>query len=351
MAFLEKNRNRAGNYAMQPTGYRAFIPKLLPPEPPIVFDEELISLLSKADRAIGRLDGAAELLPDPDLFVAMYVEKEAVLSSQIEGTQVSLIDILEYKAKDATGRPQGDIKEVVNYVAAMDYGLERIKSLPLSLRLIREIHAVLLKGVRGGEREPGEFRRSQNWIGFAGGTLENATFVPPSPADMLDALADLEKFLYDEDINLPALVKCGLIHAQFETIHLFLDGNGRIGRLLIAFLLCQQEILKNPLLYLSYYLKRHRAEYYDRLMAIRDSGDWEGWLKFFLKGIWEVSRHATDTARGIIALQNEHRELIITHLNASASALNLLDKLYANPVVTSRDIAEMLNVSIPTAIA
>lgn len=343
-------RNRAGTYVSQPTGYKAFIPKSLPPEPPINMDAVLISILSKADRAIGRLDGAAELLPNPDLFVAMYVKKEAVLSSQIEGTQASLIDVLEYEAEDyKTGGSRDDVGEIVNYIAAMNYGLDRLEDLPLSLRLIREIHELLLMGTRGSEWEPGEFRRSQNWIGPRGCTLATAKFVPPPPHEMQIALGELENYFYEEDGNLPVLIKCGLIHAQFETIHPFVDGNGRIGRLLITFLLCQQEILKRPLLYLSFYLKRNRTEYYDRLQDIRDKGDWEGWLKFFLEGVWEVSRQATETARRITALQNEHRELIIRTGSSVDNSLKLLDKLYRNPVITSADVVKTLGVSMPTA--
>lgn len=342
--------NRAGTYVMQPTAYRAFIPNFIPPDPPVVFDEELLSILSKADRAIGRLDGAAELLPNPDLFVAMYVKKEAALSAQIEGTQASLVDVLEYEAgNNVVGSFKDDVGEIVNYVAAMNYGLKRLKSLPLSLRLLREIHVELLRGVRGGERESGEFRKSQNWIGPPGCTLKDATFVPPPPDVMLDALANLEKFLHDERVDLPVLVKCGIVHAQFETIHPFIDGNGRVGRLLITFLLCEQEILCRPLLYLSYYLKRNRTEYYDRLQNIRDKGDWEGWLKFFLRGVWEVSRQATETARAITTLQTEHSNLIRGLGGNLDNSFRLLDKLYINPVITAPGTAEFLDVSEPTA--
>src|SRR5208283_1175431 len=279
----------------------AFIPAPLPPDPPINIDSELSRLTSEADRALGRLDGVATVLPNPDLFVSMYVRQEAVLSSQIEGTQSTLEDVLQFEV-DSKGREfPKDIREVVNYVGAMNYGLERLETLPLSLRLIREIHGKLLEGVRGSHRTPGEFRTSQNWIGPAGCILNEATFVPPPVPEMRDTLGSLEGFLHDT--SFPLLIQCGLVHAQFETIHPFLDGNGRVGRLLVTFLLCQKQALGRPLLYLSHYLKRHRAEYYDRLMAIRNLGDWEGWLKFFVRGIQEVTQEAAEKARRILGLR------------------------------------------------
>lgn len=340
-----ENSTRSGYFVNQLAGdlrYKAFIPKPLPPEPPVnMGDMSLWQMLSDADRSLGRLDGVAEILPNPDLFVAMYVRKEAVLSSQIEGTQASLVDLLEYEVeRTSTGLPN-DVGEVVNYVSAMNYGLERLREWPISLRLIREIHAELLRGVRGSERSPGDFRTSQNWIGPEGGTLSQATFVPPPPEDMKQCLGDLEKFLYD-DSPMPVLLKLGLIHAQFETIHPFLDGNGRVGRLLITYLLCQKGILKRPLLYLSYYFKRNRIEYYDRLMMTRTAGDWEGWLKFFLKGVHEVARQATDTASKIIALRENHR---LIRFPSALSALNLLDRLYDAPIVTVKTVGEMLGIS------
>lgn len=332
---MSKQRQRTGQYVLQPGGYRAFVPKGLPPSPPIQFDPEMMALLSKADRALGRLDGATELLPNPELFVYMYVRKEAVLSSQIEGTQASLMDVLEFEAQALKpGRPQ-DVPEVVNYVAAMNYGLERLQELPLSLRLLREIHAKLLEGVRGGERNPGEFRRTQNWIGAPGaGGLAAASFVPPPPHEMLAALSNLEKFFYDTS-PLPMLIKVGLIHSQFETIHPFLDGNGRMGRLLITFLLCKEGILQRPLLYLSHYFKEHRTEYYERLQATREQGDLEGWLKFFLGGVYEVAQEATSTARKIVQMREEHRHLIAASLGRSAGkGLTLLEALYFRPIIS-----------------
>jgi Fic family protein len=243
-------------------------------------DGELTKLLSDADRALGRLDGVTSILPNPDLFVAMYVKQEAVFSSQIEGTQSTLEDVLEYEAGPSGENRPKDVEEVVNYVGAMNHGLKELKTMPLSLRLIRGIHAELLKGVRGGHRTPEEFRTTQNWIGQGNCTLDDADFVPPHPHAMCESLDNFEKFLHDRT-SLPVLIHCGMAHAQFETIHPFLDGNGRIGRLLITFLLCERNILNKPLLYLSYYFKVHRAEYYDRLMAIRNSREWEAWLKFF----------------------------------------------------------------------
>jgi Fic family protein len=332
---------RAGRYITQPTGYKAFIPAPLPPDPPIVWDEELQNLLSKADMALGRLDGIATLLPNPDLFVAMYVRKEAVLSSQIEGTRATLIDILDY---ETTGEKVKDVDEVVNYVRAMNKGLERLASLPLSLRLIREIHEELLKGVRGEHRTPGEFRTSQNWIGPPGSTINNAVFVPPPPREMHTALSDLEKFIYKKG-NLPALVKNALIHGQFETIHPFLDGNGRVGRLLITFNLVHGGILKRPLLYLSYYFKRNQQDYYERLNKVRNKGDWEGWLRFFFKGVYETSEQATETAQEIIALQERDRVRFVD----SPNGLKLMDHLFMNPLVTVNEIRRLTGISNATA--
>ncbi len=342
-----KSQNRSGRFIRQISNYAAFIPNPLPPDPPIHIDSEMINLLSAADRKLGRLDGITQTLPNPDLFVAMYVKKEAVLSSQIEGTQASLIDILENDEENQEYKEKS-VEEVVNYVNAMNYGIERLKDLPLCLRLIREIHGVLLKNARGGERNPGEFRKSQNWIGPAGSTLLDAAFVPPPVPEMLDAMNDLEMFINDDD-DIPPLIKIGLIHAQFETIHLFLDGNGRMGRLLITFWLYQQKILSKPLLYLSFYFKKNRVEYYDRLMDIRLKGDWEGWLKFFLKGIAEVSDEAIDTAKRILEMKDHHALKINQQLRNPSNGLKLLERLFENPIVTVNKVSQMLEVSYPTA--
>ena len=338
---------RAGHYVKQAAGYRTFVPAPLPPAPPVQFDADMVALLSRADQALGRLDGLAQTLPNPDLFVAMYVRREAVLSSQIEGTQSTLEDVLTFEL-DVKGREfPKDVKEVVNYVRAMNYGLDRLRALPLSLRLIREIHAELLRGVRGGHRQPGEFRTSQNWIGPANVPLREATFVPPPVHEMHQALDDFERFLHQET-DLPVLIPCGLAHAQFETIHPFLDGNGRVGRLLITFLLVHRGVLHRPLLYLSHYLKRHRSEYYDRLMAIRDDGDWEGWLKFFLRGIAETAEEASTTARNIVNLRERHSALLQergVHMNG----LRLLDLLFERPLVNVNLVKEQVKVAFVTA--
>ena len=321
--------SKSGRYVKQPSGYSAFIPNPLPPDVSIRMDSEIGRLSSLADRALARLDGVTSTLPNPDLFVAMYVRQEAVLSSQIEGTQSTLEDVLRFEVdENGTEHPQ-DVKEVVNYISAMNYGLERLKDLPLSLRLIREIHEKLLAGTRGKEKRPGAFRTTQNWIGTPGSGISNAEFVPPPPHEMQQALDNLEKFLHRED-SFPLLIKCGLAHAQFETIHPFSDGNGRVGRLLITFLLCEKGVLAKPLLYLSHYLKAHRAQYYDRLTAIRNDGDWHGWLKFFLVGVKEVSLEATETARAILKM----REAFRAELSQNAYALRLPGALFKQPIVS-----------------
>lgn len=331
---------RAGRFIQQPMGYRAFIPAPLPPDPPIAYSPALVGLLSRADQLLGRLDGGARRVPDPDLFVALYVRREAVLSSQIEGTQSTLEDVLAYELDGDSVRLPSDIVEVVNYVRAMNYGLARLATLPLSLRLIREIHAELLDGVRGADKQPGEFRSNQNWIGAGGAPLMRATFVPPPPAEMLQALSDLEVFLHEGE--LPTLLLCGLAHAQFETIHPFLDGNGRVGRLLITFLLCQKDVLRLPLLYLSLYFKQNRSEYYDRLMAVRERGDWEGWLTFFLNGVVETATEAVETAFAIDDLRERSRKLI-NERGGSRYGQRLLDLLLRRPMVNAKLVGEELS--------
>jgi len=334
---MEQTIPRSGRYIRQSSGYRAFIPAPLPPEPPVAM-AGLQNLLSRADRALGRLDGSVLTLPNPDLFVFMYVRKEAVLSSQIEGTQSSLQDVLAAEARLFDRERPSDVREVLNYIDAMRYGLERLRELPVSVRLIREIHEHLLCGVRGGRLAPGELRTSQNWIGPAGCTLNDASFVPPPPEMAPELLSDLERFLHQQD-DLPALIKIGLIHAQFETIHPFLDGNGRVGRLLITFLLCSQDILHKPVLYLSYYFKRHRQTYYDHLQAVRDSGDWEGWLTFFLRGVTEVSEQATETARRILQMREEHRSAIAENMGyAAGNGHRVLETLFERPIVSVKDV-------------
>lgn len=338
---------RAGGNIQQATGYKAFIPAPLPPEPDIEFDGELRTLLSQADRDIARLDAIAALLPNPDLFVAMYVRHEAVLSSQIEGTQSTLEDVLAFEAHAAgTHDSPKDVEEVVNYVRAMNHGLARLAELPLSLRLLREIHGELMRNVRGGEKSPGDFRTSQNWIGASGSTLATASFVPPPPHDLMNALGALEKFLHDGKTTVPLLIRCGLAHAQFETIHPFLDGNGRVGRLLITLMLCEEQALSRPLLYLSVFLKAHRAEYYDRLTAIRQHGHWEPWLKFFLRGVSQTARAATRTAHDIVAMREAHRTVLLKN----PKALKLLDSLFQQPMVSPNRIAAIVGCTHPTAV-
>jgi Fic family protein len=346
---LDLARTRAGRYVQQVQGYRAFMPAPLPPNPQVRIAGELQAVLSEADRALGRLDGSIQTLPNPDLFVYMYVRKEAVLSSQIEGTQSSLQDLIDAEAQVMSpGQPQ-DVAEVVNYVSAMNHGLSRLSALPVSVRLIREIHAKLLEGVRGSHLTPGEFRTSQNWIGPGGCTLNEATFVPPPPGEVPAALNQLEFFIHAAD-DLPSLVKIGLAHAQFETIHPFLDGNGRVGRLLITFLLCEKDILVKPVLYLSHYFKRLRTSYYERLQAVRDQGAWEEWLVFFLRGVAEVSREATTTARRILALREEHRAAITDRFGrAAANGHRVLERLYERPVATVKQIQGLTGTTYPAA--
>ena len=339
---------RAGKYTHQASGYSAFYPAPYPPDD-LQIDARLVRVLSRANLEIGKLEGAASILPNPDLFVFMYVRREAVLSSQIEGTQASLMDILEYEASMRETRRRIDVAEVSNYIAALRYGLERVKSLPPSLRLIREIHGYLMQEVRGGEpaKTPGEFRRSQNWVG--GPSPDSALYVPPPVPIMTEALNRFEQALHEPNPH-PLLLNIGLAHAQFETIHPFLDGNGRIGRLLITFLLCHHGVLSEPLLYLSVFFKQHRQEYYDRLQAIRDQGDWEGWLVFFLDGVATVALEATRTAKAIVDLREEARNYIAKELGRRAAGPHqVLDALFSTPVVNVRDVMKISGLSQPSA--
>jgi Fic family protein len=340
---------RAGRYIRQPTGYRAFMPAPLPPKPPLNLGGDIAALLSAADRALGRLDGSVLTLPNPDLFVFMYVRKEAVLSSQIEGTQSSLQDLLAAEAElFDLGLPR-DVEEVLNYVRAMNHGLSRLAELPVSVRLIREIHSQLLKNVRGGRLQPGELRTSQNWIGPAGCTLATATFVPPPHHEVPQALSDLERYLHENDSQ-PPLIKIALAHVQFETIHPFLDGNGRVGRLLITFLLTERGVLHKPVLYLSHYFKQHRQAYYEHLQGVRDRGDWEGWLIFFLRGVIAVAGEAASTARNILQLREQHRATITEHLGRSAgNGHRVLESLFDRPIVSVADVQRQTNTSFAAA--
>ncbi|MCD6238376.1 MAG: Fic family protein [Thermotogae bacterium] len=336
------NMKRAGEYIRQPTGYRAFIPGSLPPEPPLKYDESR-NLLSEADRALARLDGITTVLPNPELFVGMYVKKEALLSSQIEGTQASLEGVLKFEADLTPSEDINEIKEVINYIKALDYGIKRLKNLPLSNRLIKEIHKILISGTRGSHKTPGEFRKTQNWIGPAGANLDEATFVPPPPDRVSELMSELEKFIHRKD-DIPPLIKIALIHSQFETIHPFLDGNGRIGRLLITFYLYWRGILSHPLLYLSFYLKRHREKYYNWLMKVRLNGDWEGWINFFLKGVTEVSDEASLSAREIIKLKEYLIRTLIKRKIGSGYAVGLIELIFSTPIVTSTEIQSKLGI-------
>jgi len=344
------SKDRAGKFITQLGGYKAFIPNVLPPDPPIKYDDRLQFLLSEADRALARLDGVSSVLPNPDLFIAMYTKKEALLSSQIEGTQASLEGILAFEADLRPKEDINEIKEVVNYVKALNYGIDRLRKndFPMSLRLVKEIHNILLKGVRGASRKPGEFRRSQNWIGPPGGTISDAIFIPPPHYQVDELMSGLEKFIHEKD-NIPPLVKIGLIHAQFETIHPFLDGNGRIGRLLITFYLYWSGILTRPLLYLSYYLKKYRDKYYDYLMKIRLEGDWEEWLKFFLQGVVEISLEAASSAKEIIGLKDKLTNELLKNKIGGAQAVKLLDMLFERPLISVSDIVMQLKISRQTA--
>lgn len=319
------------------------MPKPLPPDPPLRWDTGLLKLLSDATAAIGRLDGAAGSLPNPDLFVASYVRREAVLSSQIEGTQSSLDDVLAHEVEARVTGVHADIAETINHVRAMHLGLNLLNELPLSGRLIRRVHEELMRSVRGQERNPGEFRKTQNWIGPEGCTLETATFVPPSPGDLSDAVRDIEVFLNGSDD--PPLVLAGLAHAQFETIHPFHDGNGRIGRLLITLLLVERRVLARPLLYLSLFLKQNRLEYYDRLNAIRIQGDWEGWLKFFLTGVAVTAHDALRVVAELTELTDLHRQV---SRNLGRYAWPLLDLMAEYPIITIKHASARLGATPST---
>lgn len=313
--------------------FGAFVAKPLPPKPPISLDGQLQDLLEKANRALGRLDGIALLIPDIWLFLYFYIRKEAVLSSQIEGTQSTLSDFLLFESKELPGLPVDDVREVSNYVAAMGHGLDRIKEgFPVSLRLIKEIHGVLLAKGRGSDKSPGEFRRSQNWVG--GTRPGNAEFVPAPPAEIVALMGDLELFLHDKPVRTPVLLKAAIAHVQFETIHPFQDGNGRMGRLLVSLLLCNEGALGQPLLYLSLYLKRRRTTYFDLLQEVRLEGDWERWLRFFLEGVIETADQSVDTAKKILILFDEDRKKI-ERLGGSAGSALRVHHLLQKKVFTS----------------
>ena len=326
-----------------PEGYAAFVPAPLPPE--LNFDAELTLALSRADAALSELSGIGRHLPNPHLLIAPYVRREAVLSSRIEGTRASLSDVLLDELQDDTPhKEEADVREVRNYVAALQYGLERLQSLPLSLRLVKELHAKLMQGVRGERATPGEFRRSQNWIGPAGSTPTNASYVPPPLAEMNAALDAWEKFIHQRE-QLPDLIQCALIHEQFEAIHPFLDGNGRVGRLLVTLFLSERKRLSQPLLYLSSYIEAHRRDYYDLLQRVQTRGEWKAWLMYFLAGVQATARDAVLRTSQLMDLRETHRQ----RLRDKAKALILLDELFENPFITVAKAAALLNVSNPTA--
>ncbi len=343
------NTARQGRYVakqLQGETVRAFVPPPLPPHPPIDL-ARLQILLEQANQAIGRLDGLASLLPDLSLLLYTYVSKEAVLSSQIEGTQSSLSDLLLYENNEAPGVPVEDVQEVSNYVAAMNHGLQRMRSgFPLSLRLIREIHEILLSRGHGNGKQPGEFRRSQNWIG--GSRPGNAVFVPPPPEMLAECLNQFEHFLHDDQTGLPLLLRAGLIHVQFETIHPFLDGNGRLGRLLITLLLCAHGALREPILYLSLYFKTNRTAYYELLDRVRTKGDWEAWLDFFLIGVRDTAEQAANATREILDLFNQDRKKIETLGRPAASVLRVFQHMQRIPILAIPSAARRIGISTPT---
>ena len=329
---------------------RAFMPPPLPPEPPLQLTPALQDLIEKANRGLGRLDGVARVFPQPELFLYMYVRKEALLSSQIEGTQSSLSDLLLFEASEAPGVPLDDVEEVSNYVAAMNHALERMQGgFPLSQRLLCETHGVLLAGARGANKMPGEFRRTQNWIG--GSRPGNATYVPPPPERLMECMGLLEKFLHDDPLKTPLLIKAALAHVQFETIHPFLDGNGRLGRLLITLLLCAEGALARPLLYLSLYFKTHRNVYYELLQRVRTDGAWEAWLEFFLNGVIDTTEQATHSAQRILELFAGDRARVEKLGRPAASALRLHQLLQERAITSIRGAAKNLSLSQPTVIA
>jgi Fic family protein len=346
-------RRKTGTYrvtSIAGENVRAFVPRALPPVPALALDGSLQVALEAATLALGRLDGVSALLPDKSLFLYTYVRKEAVLSSQIEGTQSSLSDLLLFELEEAPGVPEGDVVEVSNYVAALEHGLRRLQGgFPLSNRLIREIHSVLLSRGRGSGKEPGEFRRSANWIG--GNRPGQASFVPPPPNSVSECMSDLEKFIHSKTDALPVILKAGLAHVQFETIHPFLDGNGRIGRLLITFLLCHARVLRDPLLYLSLFFKQNRSRYYDLLNRVRSEGDWERWLEFFLAGVEQTAAGAVATAHSLAEMFRLDRTRIETAGRRAGSALRVYDALKARPVISMPEIARSTGLSFPAASA
>lgn len=340
---MKKNGNPSGRLIKCPEGYKAFIPNPLPPE--LKWSMKLTRVLSDADRLLGKLAGEGGSLPNPHLLMRPFLRREAVLSSRIEGTQATLGELLANEAGAQVERSSNELREVGNYVTALEYGMERLKTLPLSLRLIRELHKKLMKGVRGDHATPGEFRRSQNWIGSPGSTLINATYVPPPPSELMNCLGDLEKFLHDK--SLPPLVQAALVHYQFEAVHPFLDGNGRVGRLLVTLFLIERNILPTPLLYLSAFFEATRNDYYDLLLSVSKQGKWEIWLEYFLNGIARQSEDALSRAERINKILTDWRLLVAG--SSTKTPINLIDLIAANPFITINKSASTLNIAFTTA--
>lgn len=340
--------NRAGHLITSLSGemaYKSFVPTPLPPKPSIELTEDMINLLIKANSQLAVLESIATRIPNVELFISMYVRKEALMSSQIEGTQAALEDVLDPMIEANTNR---NVADVVNYIKATEFAIKRLHELPLCNRLIKETHAVLMEGVRGQEKSPGEFRRSQNWIGGQGSTLKNARYIPPSPDDMIEAMSDLEKYINADD-ELDALIRAALIHYQFETIHPFLDGNGRVGRLLITLFLMEKKVLSTPALYISYFLKKNRVEYYDRMTEVRAKGNYEQWVTFFLRALLESAEDATATIDELIALHDKNAAVISGMGRAAKNAMLVFEYLEANPIIEIRKTAEALSITFNTA--
>lgn len=338
---------RSGEYVQNLSGdcaYKSFRPTPLPPNPPISLDNEAITLLVEANKKLSLLDGLSSRIPNIELFQAMYIRKEALVSSQIEGTQCTLDDVLDPNAENNVN---GDVSDVINYIKATEYALTRLKTLPLCNRLIRETHAVLMQGVRGGEKTPGEFRHSQNWIGGQGSTIKNARYVPPAPADMIEAMSDFEKYLNEHD-GLDTLIRAGLLHYQFETIHPFLDGNGRVGRLLVMLYLMQEKTLRAPVLYLSCYLKSNRIEYYDRMSEIRNSGNYEQWIKFFLHAIAATADDAIETIDRLTALHDSTLQKLQDEGRLASKLASFVEYLEKSPIIDIQKTADILGLSYNT---
>lgn len=330
-----------GHLVSIPGGRQAYVPDPLPRS--LALEPSLVHLLDRASRAVATLAGVGENLPNPHLLIRPFLSREAVLSSRIEGTQASLSDVFVFEATGERHDRSGDTREVANYVRALEHGLRRLGDLPLSVRLVNELHAILMEGVRGRDKEPGQLRDRQVWIGSEGTGIGEARFIPPPPQMVRDLLTDWERFV-NEDLQMPPLVQCALMHYQFEAVHPYLDGNGRIGRLLIVLFLCARDVLRTPLLYLSAYFERRRQEYYDHLLRLSETGDWAAWLRFFLEGVEEQARDALDRARRLRSLQEEYRTLLHER-RASANAFGLAEHLFANPYMTVPRACRLLGVT------